>query len=412
MVDLRRDLLAIAQAGVRAVDAGTLLTRALRTSRTLDATSRLSVLAAGKAAVRMMATAEAALGPRIGARVVAAGDGHPLPTATSERDGRAALAMASAVAADELLLVLLSGGASALMAVPADGLSLEDKRATTQRLLRGGADIHALNAVRKHLSAVKGGRLAACAPRSVTFAISDVIDDDTSVIGSGPTVADATTFADALAVLDRFGGRAGFPARVVQLLEAGAAGNVAETPKPGDPRLAHAETLVIGSRLDAAAGAAADARARGYHTITITEPVVGEARAAAAAHLRHVAELTRGATRPVCVVSSGETTVLVTGTGRGGRNQEFALAAAEGLEGFGTPVALASVGTDGVDGPTSAAGALADSTTLQRARAAGLDAGTYLANNDSFNFFDGLGDLVQTGPTGTNVGDLQIFLIA
>ena len=412
MVDLRRDLLGIAQAGVLAVDAGTLLTRALRTSRTLGATSCLSVLAAGKAAVRMMATADAALGPRIGARVIAAGDGHPLPTATSERDGRAALAMASAVAGDQLLLVLLSGGASALMAVPADGLSLEDKRATTLRLLRGGADIHALNAVRKHLSAIKGGRLAARAPRSVTFAISDVIDDDTSVIGSGPTVADATTFADALAVLDRFGGRAGFPASVVGLLEAGAAGSVAETPKPGDPRLAHAETLVIGSRLDAAAGAAADAAARGYHTITITEPIVGEARAAAAAYLRRVAELTRGATRPVCVVSSGETTVSVTGTGRGGRNQEFALAAAEGLDAFGTPVALASVGTDGVDGPTPAAGALSDSTTLERARAAGLDAGAYLANNDSFTFFNSLGDLVQTGPTGTNVGDLQIFLIA
>lgn len=338
--------------------------------------------------------------------------GHPIPSSGSERGGRRALDIARATNPDHVLLVLISGGASALMAVPADGLVLEDKQRTTDALLRAGADIHALNTVRKHLSAVKGGQLAASATApSWTLAISDVVGDDPSVIASGPTVADRSTFDDAHGVLSRFGGLGSFPPAVVTRLEQGRAGAIADTPKPGDPRLAHAETRVIGSRLDAMRGAAAEAERRGYHVRVIEQPVVGFAREAAVAHLRAAGEMAAGAARPLCIVSSGETTVRVVGSGLGGRNQEFALAAAEALSRSGASVA-ASVGTDGIDGPTDAAGAVVDSETIHQAERAGLVPARYLADNNSYEFFNTLGDLIHTGPTGTNVGDLQIVLFA
>jgi hydroxypyruvate reductase len=338
--------------------------------------------------------------------------GHPIPTPDSERGGRRALAIAGQTTPDQLMLVLLSGGASALMAVPADGLALEDKRRTTDALLRAGADIHALNTVRKHLSAVKGGRLAAEARGpSWTLAISDVVGDDPSVIGSGPTVADRSTFADAHDVLRRFGGLDAFPSAVVSHLERGRTGIVADTPKPGDPRLARSDVRVIGRRHDAMQGARAQAEGLGYRVEVLDAPVVGFARDAAAAHLRGLAGLACGAGGPLCVVSSGETTVRVVGSGRGGRNQEFALAAAEPLAAFERAVG-ASVGTDGIDGPTDAAGAIVDSRTIARAARAGLAPSRFLSDNNSYEFFRTLDDLILTGPTGTNVGDLQIFLFA
>ena len=339
--------------------------------------------------------------------------GHPIPTADSERGGRRALEIAERLGPDERLLVLLSGGASALMAVPADGIRLEDKRATTERLLRAGADIHALNTVRKHLSSIKGGWLAARAAGSCdAFAISDVVGDDPSFIASGPTVADASRFEDALAVLRRFGGESAYPPPVVERLRNGAAGAVPETPKDGDPRVARTRTAVIGSRRDAMAGALTEAGALGYQALRLDDPVVGEARTTAIAHLRAVLARAAGIGRPACIVSSGETTVHVTGHGKGGRNQEFALAAADLLSSAGTAGMIASVGTDGVDGPTDAAGALADSTTLARAAAAGLVPHRFLSDNNAYAFFDALGDLIHTGPTGTNVGDLQVILLA
>ena len=339
--------------------------------------------------------------------------GHPVPTDASERAGRRALAVAGSRQPDETLIVLLSGGASALMAVPADGITLADKQAATQRLLHAGADIHALNTVRKHLSAVKGGWLAARTQGACeAFAISDVVGDDPSVIASGPTVADASRFDDALEILRRYGGEAAYPSAIVTRLRRGSEGAVPETPKPGDARLAHTTTAVIGSRRNAMAGAVAAAGGLGYHVLRVDDPVVGEARTAAVAHLRAVLARAAGLGRPVCVVSSGETTVHVTGRGQGGRNQEFALAAAQVLAGTGAPVMVASVGTDGIDGPTDAAGALADSTTVDRARASGLQAERYLSDNNAYAFFDALGDLIHTGPTGTNVGDLQVILLA
>ena len=339
--------------------------------------------------------------------------GHPVPTPQSERAGRRALDIAARMGRDEVLLVLLSGGASALMAAPVESTTLSDKRETTDRLLRAGADIHALNTVRKHLSSIKGGRLAASASgRVVTLAVSDVVGDDPSIIGSGPTVADPSTFADALGILERFGGIAAYPPSSVLHLERGTRGERPETPKPGDPALASAVTHVIGGRHDAMRGAAAEAAKRGYRTMVLQAPVVGDARQAAAPHLAEIRDLVTRASRPLCVVSSGETTVRVKGAGRGGRNQEFALAASELLAALG-PAAAASVGTDGIDGPTDAAGAITDSQTLERARGAGLGpAAAYLDDNNSYAFFESLGDLIRTGPTGTNVGDLQVFLLA
>jgi glycerate 2-kinase len=339
--------------------------------------------------------------------------GHPIPTVESERGGRRALDLARGLKADERLLVLLSGGASAIMAVPAEGITLEDKRATTDRLLRAGADIHALNTVRKHLSSIKGGWLAAHAGGSCdALAISDVVGDDPSFIASGPTVADLTRFEDALDVIRRFGGEAAYPAAVVARLRQGIAGAVEETPKPGDARIAQTRTTVIGSRRNAMAGAVTRAGALGYDVVRLDDPVVGEARTTAVAHLRAVLARAAGLGRPACIVSSGETTVHVTGRGKGGRNQEFALAAAELLSQAGGAAVLGSVGTDGIDGPTDAAGALADSTTTDRAAAAGLVPGLFLSDNNAYAFFDALGDLIHTGPTGTNVGDLQVILLA
>jgi len=386
------------------------------------------VLAAGKAAPAMAAAAARRLGPNVRAGLVIASEpatvpagfelvvgGHPLPTAASEAAGRKAVALAESTADDDTLLVLISGGASALMALPADGVTLDDKRATTQQLLRAGADIYALNTVRKHLSAIKGGWLAAGA-RGVchALAISDVVGDDLSVIASGPTVADASRFEDALAVIQQFGGDGAYPAAVVSRLHAGAAGAAAETPKPGDLRLASTRTSVIGSRRDAMEGAATEAESLGYHVLRLDDAVVGEARTAAVSHLGAVLARAAGVGRPACIVSSGETTVRVTGGGKGGRNQEFALAAAMALGGTGlrTAIVLASIGTDGIDGPTDAAGAIADSTTIERAHRAGLTPAHALSDNNAYAFFDALGDLIHTGPTGTNVGDLQVILLA
>ena len=384
------------------------------------------MIAAGKAAPAMAVAAARRLGSRVRAGLVVASTpasvpdgfelivgGHPIPTVESERGGRRALDLAGSLQPNERLLVLLSGGASALMAVPADGITLEDKRMTTERLLRAGADIHALNTVRKHLSSIKGGWLAARAGGSCdAFAISDVVGDDPSFIASGPTVADVSRFEDALDVLRRFGGEAAYPPAVVSRLRQGAGGAVPETPKPGDTRIARTRTAVIGSRRNAMAGALTEAGALGYHALRLDDAVVGEARTTGVAHLRAVLARAAGLGRPACIVSSGETTVRVTGRGKGGRNQEFALAAAELLSQAGAPAVVGSVGTDGIDGPTDAAGALADSTTIDRAGAAGLVPGRYLSDNNAYAFFDALGDLIHTGPTGTNVGDLQVILLA
>lgn len=389
-------------------------------------TSRpLHVVAAGKAAAAM-ATAFSSVSHLAIRRILAIGThthaqlpptiewieaSHPYPDARSEAAGNRAIAIAQGVHSGEALVILLSGGASALMAAPIDGLTLADKIETTRLMMTSGADIHALNTVRRHLSKVKGGRLAAaCVGTTVTLAISDVVGDDLHAIGSGPGVPDTTTWADAAAALEQFGGGA-HSDRVNAMVRAGLDGSVADTPKPGHAALARARARVIGSRIDAMEGARAAATARGYHALTMSEPVTGEAREAAPEWLRRVRELLAGAPRPACVISSGETTVRVTGKGAGGRNLEFVLALAKPLSSM-SGIAIASIGTDGIDGSSGVAGGIVDSTTLSRAVAAGLGApGNFLAANDSFAFFAPLDDVVRLGRTDTNVGDLQVLLI-
>jgi len=345
--------------------------------------------------------------------------GHPYPNAASVEAAARALHHASsigsghAVARDECLLVLLSGGASAMLASPAEGITLQDKIETTAALLRGGVAIDGLNAVRKHLSRIKGGQLAAAAPRTITLALSDVhgrVDDDPGVIGSGPTVADPTTYADALRVVAR--SEAVVPAPVLAHLESGARGDRDETLKPGDPRIARSTFEVIGNRHTALEAALHAAQDRGYVAHVLPAATGGEARDAAQRFFAEARWLAADGPRPLCVLAAGETTVTVRGDGVGGRNQEFALAVAPLIGGSGRAAVFASAGTDGIDGPTDAAGAIVDSSTLERASRAGVDWRAALAANDAYRFFEPLGDLLRWGPTGTNVGDLQVFLVA
>jgi glycerate 2-kinase len=335
---------------------------------------------------------------------------HPVPDQRSVAAARRALQNAASVDPRECLLLLLSGGASALMALPADGLTLDDKQHAVRTMLLAGADIHALNTVRKHLSAVKGGRLAAaCRGTTLTLAVSDVLDNDLSVIGSGPGVADASTWADAAAALARFGGEA-HTSSVRALVERGARGEVTETPKPGDQSLARARAEVIGSRSDALSAARMAAERLGYHTVILEDVVRGEAREAAPVWLARARRDAARSPAPTCVLSAGETTVRVTGGGRGGRNQEFVLALVDDLEADREDLLIASIGTDGIDGPTDAAGALADRTTHTRAQSLGLQPRTFLQDNNSYDFFALLGDLIHLGRTDTNVGDVQVLL--
>jgi glycerate 2-kinase len=320
------------------------------------------------------------------------------------------MAVASAVRPDECLALLLSGGASALMALPIQGLTLADKQACVHTMMLAGADIQALNTVRKHLSGIKGGRLAAaCRGTTATLAVSDVVGDDLSVIGSGPGVPDASTWAAAASAIARFGGQR-HPRPVHELVARGLRGEIPETPKSEDPGLARVHAQVIASRRHALDAAGVAARALGYEVVTLADAVTGEARWAAPRWLDRVAEILQTHARPICVLSAGETTVRVTGSGRGGRNQEFALALVERAATLGDAALVASVGTDGIDGPTDAAGALADATSRDRATAAGVSPSAFLDDNNAYEFFALLGDLIHLGRTDTNVGDVQILL--
>ena len=339
-------------------------------------------------------------------RVVHAAGSHPLPDEASVRAGEEALALAAeARRRGGELVVLLSGGASAMLAAPAEGLTLDGKRDVTRRLLASGASIHELNAVRRHLSRIKGGRLALGA-RCTTFALSDVTDDDAATIGSGPTVGDPSTLDDAARVLERAGITRDMPEILALMQRAG------ETPKPGDSALASSRFVLIGGRRTAMDGVAAAALGAGYATIVFDEPITGDAAPAGKAFAaRALAAARRIGGGPVAVIASGETTVRVRGSGTGGRNQEFALGAALEIQDSRLAIHLIACGTDGVDGNSPAAGAVVDSSTLSRARAAGLDPRAALEANDSHAFFSRLGDLIFTGATGTNVGDVFVAII-
>ena len=334
---------------------------------------------------------------------------HPVPDAAGRDAARRMLGMVQGLTADDLVLFLVSGGGSALLALPAPGLALEDKQAVSKALLRSGANITEMNCVRKHLSAIKGGRLAAaCAPaRVVTLAISDIPGDDPAVIASGPTVADATTFRDALAIMAKY--RIAEPATVLEHLRAARE----ETPKPGDARLARTELRMIATPQMSLEAAAAVARDAGMVPVILGDALEGEAREVAMVHAgiaRQVRRHGQPVPAPCVLLSGGETTVTVRGQGRGGRNVEFLLALAVALDGAPGIHALAG-DTDGVDGTEDNAGAFLAPDSLARAAARGLDARGMLADNDGYGFFSGLGDLVVTGPTLTNVNDFRAILV-
>ena len=334
---------------------------------------------------------------------------HPVPDQAGRDAAERILRMVRGLKADDLVICLISGGGSSLLALPANGLTLADKQAVNKALLRSGATITEMNCVRKHLSAIKGGRLAAaCAPAQVvTLMISDVPGDDPSVIASGPTVGDPTSCADALAVLDKYAITE--PKSAYEYIHSG----VDETPKPGDPRLANAQTLMIATPQASLEAAAAVAREAGITPLILGDAIEGEARDVALVHAgiaRQVATHGQPAPMPCVLLSGGETTVTVRGSGRGGRNAEFLLALAVALDGHPRIHAIAC-DTDGVDGTEDNAGALLAPDTLARATSMGLKAKEFLANNDGYSFFAKIGDLLVTGPTLTNVNDFRAILI-
>ena len=383
---------------------------------------RTIVIGAGKASAAMAKAVEDNWrGPIEGLVVTRAGHGvptrtievveasHPVPDARGEDAARRILALARSAGKDDLVLCLISGGGSALLALPAEGLALSDKQAVNRALLKSGADIAEMNTVRKHLSAIKGGRLAAAAhpARILSLVISDVPGDDPSVIASGPTVADASTFAEARAILSRYGIEP--PAAVAAHLAAARG----ESPKPGDPRLAAGETILIASPMASLLAAADLARKAGVTPLILGDAIEGEARevgcvmAGVALSVRRHGHPVRP---PAVLLSGGETTVTVKGTGRGGRNAEFLAGLAIALGGARRIFALAG-DTDGIDGSEDNAGALLTPDTLARARATGIDPRARLADNDAYGLFSGIGDLVMTGPTLTNVNDFRAILI-
>jgi glycerate 2-kinase len=398
----------------------------------IDRFHNVWILGAGKAAASMGMAMEGILGRYLTGGILATKYGHslrlkkievleashPLPDANS-------LAVANRIVdlikirikPDDFVLGLLSGGASPLLVSPAQGITLEDKLICTQLLQNNGANIHELNAVRKHLSTIKGGGLARLlAPTQVmTLILSDVVGDDVGTIASGPMSPDPTTFGDCLEIFRKYFLWNRIPPSVQQRLQLGAAGQLEETPKEGDPIFQNTETLIVGNNARACTAAAQSAKHLGYHVLVLTSRLEGDTEEAARFHMSVANEIVfqrRPLRRPACIISGGETTVKVTGQGKGGRNQEFALHCARQLAHLPAPCLVASLGTDGTDGPTDAAGALADNTTLIRSMKFGTQfLNDSLANNDSYTFFHRLGDLIVTGPTRTNVMDLHIILV-
>jgi hydroxypyruvate reductase len=436
---LRRTLKVIIEAAISAVDPQAAVRRALRRRGTvlhvvgtrydLARLRRIFVIGAGKAAAPMAAAVEEILGARVTGGLVSVKDGHavplrrvelmeaghPLPDARGQHAAERILHIAQDARDGDLVLCLISGGGSALLPAPVDGLSLEDKITVTDLLLRSGATIEEINVVRKHLSRIKGGQLAkAVAPaRLAVLVLSDVIGNPLDAIASGPAAPDPTTYADALAVLNRYAIEPKMPASALAHLRRGAAGEIPETPKPDDPVFGRVQTVIIGSNEHAARAAAAAARRRGYRPVLLTTSLEGEAREAGrllAAMARSVQDTGLPVRPPACLIAGGEVTVTVRGNGRGGRCQELALAAGVSIAGR-RGVLIAGVGTDGTDGPTDAAGAYATGDMLERAGAFGLDARSALADNDAYPFFQALGDLIVTGPTRTNVNDLYLVLV-
>jgi hydroxypyruvate reductase len=437
--ELRRAARRILDAAIKAVDPAEAIHRHLLRQGAqlyigdevinLAGTGRIIVVGCGKAGAPMAAAVEEILGDRVTGGVVVTKYGHgqptkrvriheaahPVPDEAGMAGAKAVLEQLQGLAVDDLVIVLVSGGGSALMPAPVEGVSLAEKQAVTKALLACGADIREMNTLRKHISQIKGGQLARRArpARVLTLILSDIVGDPLDAIASGPTVPDPTTYADALAILDKYRIRGEIPASVRAHLEAGAAGKHPETPKPDDPLFTRVRNVMVGSNIQALEAAAKEARLQGLAPMILSSSIEGETREIARMHAalaREVRATGHPLAPPACLISGGETTVTLRGKGKGGRNQEFALAAAFDIADLPDTVIL-SAGTDGTDGPTDAGGAVVDGQTLARAATAGLAPRRALDENDAYPFFQALDDLVMTGPTRTNVMDVRLILV-
>lgn len=434
---LRSDAAGIFSASVRAVDAANAVARQLRLraapsveiagrSYPLAKFRRVLILGAGKAAVPMARAVESLLGDRVSGGVVVTQYGqaqplrwvrvveaaHPIPDLAGLAGARQIAAMVQQATADDLIFFLLSGGASALMPYPIEGLSLADKQALTQSLLRCGATIRETNTLRRHLSQIKGGKLAQMAypAQLVALILSDVIGDRLEDIGSGPTAPDPSRFADCWEILRKYQLDESLTAAVRTALDRGRRGEIADTVKADDRAFTKVDNFIIASNRLATAAAKFYAEGLGYRCEILSNEIAGESREVAKRHAATLKKvLTEPPRQPICFISGGETTVTVRGDGKGGRNQEFALAAAIEIAGISGAVVL-SAGTDGIDGPTDAAGAIVDGATLSRGASLGCDAAEFLTRNDAYTYLHATGDLLITGPTHTNVMDIQLML--
>jgi glycerate-2-kinase len=424
--------------GLAAVDARTAVGRAIsrngeelvigRRRYDLRRYERVVVVGAGKATASMARAVEQRLGPWLQGgfvvvkhgyvvptrRIVVAEAGHPVPDRSGQRAAARLCAMATELGRRDLLIVLLSGGASSLLPAPVAGVTLADKQRTTQQLLRCGASIREINTVRKHLSQIKGGRLAELTEATVvTLILSDVLGDDLSAIASGPTAPDPTTYQDAVAILKRDRIWQAIPQRVRQHLDRGCQGLASETPKPGSSLFRRVQHHIVGNNAAAVTAVTRAARAAGFRTLVHTPAITGEAREAGrwfGALARNIVREGKPLQRPCCVVAGGETTVTVTGKGTGGRAQEFAAAAALEIAGL-AKVWVVAIGTDGTDGPTDAAGAVIDGNTVARAQRISVDLKDALKRHNTYPALKRLHQLILTGPTGTNVNDLYLLLV-
>jgi len=436
---LREKAVAIMTAALEAVDPAKAIRRQVRLDNgilcvggrayDLGGYRHIYVVGGGKAGGSMALALEELLGHRITAGWVNVKYGHTLPTEVIElhqaghplpdeegvKGTEAIIQLLQRATHRDLVICLVSGGGSALMIAPTEGITLGDMEVFTQVTLACGATINEINSIRKHCSRIKGGQMARLAypAQLIALALSDVVGNPLDVIASGPTVADTSTFADAWRIVQKYGIESQLPSSVVERLRRGREGQIPETPKPGDRALSKAHTEIVASNEIAAQAAIEEAGRQGMNTLLLSTFVEGEARevgtvfAAIAREIRHSG---RPIAPPACVVAGGETTVTLRGRGKGGRNQELALAAAIPIAGL-EDVMVIGLATDGTDGPTDAAGALADGTTLARAGALGVSAWKHLADNDSYHFFEALGDLLLTGPTNTNVNDLTFVFV-
>lgn len=435
----RRAALDVLVAALEAADPGKAVRRFLQrqgetlrvADRSYDLRSydRVLVVGAGKAGAAMAAAVEEVLGDRVSEGVVNVKYGHvaptrrikiheaahPVPDEQGLAGTRQMVELLEGAGPRDLVIAVISGGGSALMDLPVEGITLEDMKALTDALLRSGATINEINTIRKHLSQVKGGGLARIANPAtmISLVLSDVVGNPLDFIASGPTVPDTTTFRDAWGVLERYGLTGDVPKPIAERLQAGVRGEIPDTLKGGDAIFDRVQDVVVASNELAAEAAAAKARDLGFNTLLLSTFIEGEAREVGkvfTAIAREIAAYGRPVARPACVIAGGETTVTVRGEGKGGRNQEMALSAALKIAGLADVMIVPSA-TDGNDGPTDATGAIADGSTVARALAMGIDPAEYLARNDAYHFFEQLGDLIKTGPTNTNVNDLTFVYV-